>query len=366
MQLKCLESGVIILCVASVAPAVGQLSFGSYDNFGQVQHWQHGSVYYKGKVTLAGDALPWDPIPVVVTCSGVPRANTETDEKGEFRLQPAPSASELGVTDPNRITAASLAGCKVQAKLRGFESTTLNVISNSIMDNPDLGTIILKRDEQTIGTVVSASMLSLPPKVHELYAKARSEAQSHHPERAEQLLQEAVTADQTFAEGWYQLGRLQERNRPQDALNSFNKAVAADPDFMSPYVHIAAVQAMRKNWEASLTAVRASLKLDSAGSPWLWYFSALANLNLNQPRFAEASARTSLAMDPSHVAPNTEQLLAVVLARRGDYAGAIKHLQSSLAYTPSGPNATLIKQQIARLERAYEATGSSKAPARTK
>jgi hypothetical protein len=72
MQLKSLESCVIILCVASVAPAVGQLSFGSYDNFGQVQHWQHGSVYYKGKVTVAGDSLPWDPIPVVVTCNGVP------------------------------------------------------------------------------------------------------------------------------------------------------------------------------------------------------------------------------------------------------------------------------------------------------
>jgi hypothetical protein len=71
-------------------------------------------------------------------------------------------------------------------------------------------------------------------------------------------------------------------------------------------------------------------------------------------------------VDPSHVAPNTEQLLAVVLARRGDYAGAIEHLKSNLTYTPPGPNAALIKQQIAELEKAYEATGSSKAPTRTK
>ena len=95
-----------------------------------------------------------------------------------------------------------------------------------------------------------------------------------------------------------------------------------------------------------------ALKLDPTGSPWLWYFSALANLHLNQASFAEASARTSLAMDPSHLAPNTEQLLAVILARRGDYTGALKHLHNCLAYVPAGPNADLTKADFAQIEKA--------------
>jgi cytochrome c-type biogenesis protein CcmH/NrfG len=337
------------------------LDFGGVDNFNQVRHWQHGSVYYYGKVVVSGGLLPWNPIPVIVTCNGVTRMNTQADEKGEFRLETPSTDSEMGVSDndPNRIVAASLAGCKVHAQMEGFQSSTLNIINNSIMDDPDIGTITLKRDERTTGAAVSATTLAAPPELLEEFARARSEAISHHPDAAQRLLQQIVIADPNFAEAWYQLGRLQEKTSPQDALNRFDKAVAADPDFISPYVHIAAVRALQKHWEASLTAVRRALKLDPAGSPQLWYFSALANLNLNQPRFAEASARTSLAMDPSHLAPKTEQLLAVILARRGDYAGALKHLRSNLSYISPGPDADLIKIQIAQVEKA-QATAASR------
>jgi hypothetical protein len=74
-------------------------------------------------------------------------------------------------------------------------------------------------------------------------------------------------------------------------------------------------------------------------------------LNVGKKDVAEKAATTSLAMDPSHVAPNTEQLLAVMLAGRGDYAGALAHLQSCLTYTPPGPNADLMKQQIEQLQK---------------
>jgi len=70
-----------------------------------------------------------------------------------------------------------------------------------------------------------------------------------------------------------------------------------------------------------------------------------------KPAAAEASAVKSLALDPRHSVLNTEQLLAVILARKGDFAGALDHLRSSLKYVPPGPNADLLKQQIAQLER---------------
>jgi len=58
-----------------------------------------------------------------------------------------------------------------------------------------------------------------------------------------------------------------------------------------------------------------------------------------------------LDIDPRHSVPNIEQLLAVILARKADYAGALQHLKNCLSYTPSGPGADLLKQQIAQLER---------------
>ena len=93
----------------------------------------------------------------------------------------------------------------------------------------------------------------------------------------------------------------------------------------------------------------AGFQLNPAGTPQLWYYSAVGNFNLGQKEVAEKNAKTSLAMDPSHVAPNTEQLLAVMLAARGDYQGALNHLRNCLTYTPPGPNADLMKQQVAQL-----------------
>lgn len=55
-------------------------------------------------------------------------------------------------------------------------------------------------------------------------------------------------------------------------------------------------------------------------------------------------------MDPEHSVPNAEQLLALTLAAKGDYAGALAHLHNSLTYIPTGPGADLIKRQIAFLE----------------
>ena len=81
----------------------------------------------------------------------------------------------------------------------------------------------------------------------------------------------------------------------------------------------------------------------------------MANYQLGRPDVAQASALKSLALDPRHTVLNTEQLLAVILARKGDFGGALEHLRSSLKYVPPGPNADLLKQQIAQLERRVHA-----------
>jgi tetratricopeptide (TPR) repeat protein len=116
-------------------------------------------------------------------------------------------------------------------------------------------------------------------------------------------------------------------------------------------VHIAELMGLQKKWQEVVNATSMALKLDPVGTPQLWYFDAVGNYNLGKTDVAEASARKSLAMDPQHVAPNTEQLLAVMLANKGEYAEALAHLKNSLTYMKPGPNTELIKQQIAQLEK---------------
>jgi hypothetical protein len=51
-----------------------------------------------------------------------------------------------------------------------------------------------------------------------------------------------------------------------------------------------------------------------------------------------------------HTQPNSEQLLAVVLAQKQDFAGALQRLRNCLTYFQPGPNLDLVKQQIAQIE----------------
>ena len=339
-------------------PAGGS-DIGGSANFNQVQTFQHGSVYYMGHVKVAGEFVPWDRIPVVVTCNGVPRFNTYANDKGEFRIQPPPSVSEMGASNnnPHHIVAANLAGCKVRAVLQGFQSSQLNIISNTMMDNSDLGTITLTRDEKNPGAAVSATSQAVSKDGRKNFEKARAQVAAQHPDDAMHSLEKAVKSDPKFAEAWYQLGKLQEdAKKYPEAQDSYEKAVAADPNYDPPLVKLAGLAALQKNWKVVLDSTNRSLALDPEGSPHVWYYNALGYMNTGNAAEARKSAEKALAMDPSHLAPNTEQLLAVILASHGDYQGALTHLRNSLAYTPAGPNREMIQKQIAQLE---QVTGSA-------
>ena len=149
---------------------------------------------------------------------------------------------------------------------------------------------------------------------------------------------------------WYELGMLQLKSSPLDAKNSFQKAVTADPRYLPPYLQLAAVGATQGKWQEVADNVRKSLALDADGSAQIWYYDAVEKYNLGDKKGAEASGIKALSMDPNHTAPNTEQLVAVLEAGRGDYKDALAHLRNSLTYLPAGPNADIVKQQIAQIE----------------
>jgi tetratricopeptide (TPR) repeat protein len=172
----------------------------------------------------------------------------------------------------------------------------------------------------------------------------------HDEAGTERDLKKTVQIDPDFAGAWLQLGKLQEPSDPQEARISFTRALAADPKFVLPYEQLAALAEQTGNWKEVLDNTNHVLQLYPEGTPQTFYLNALANYQLGKVNAAETSAKDSLAIDPRHTVRNTEQLLAVILAQKGDLAGALQHLRSSLTYIPQGPNADLLKQQIATLE----------------
>ncbi len=334
---------------------------GKYANYDSLEAHQVGGIRFVGKVVVEDAMFPWDPIPVVVTCNGVVRYRTEADSKGSFQIQGAmtdPMHSEVTpeASNPHQETASQLIGCDAQAAMPGFASTKVHIANLNIMDSPDIGTITIHPDSSATASAMSASTTTASPEALKRFDKAREEWMKPNTEAAEKDLEKAVQIDPKFAEAWYELGKMQQaNNKYPDALSSYQKAAAADPKFVSPYERIAELAAQQKQWQTVTNATSQALKLDPTGTPQLWYFDAVGRYNTGDADGAEASAQKSMAMDPQHLAPNTEQLLAVILASKGELAEALQHLKNSLTYIKPGPNADLIKQQIAQLEKALPA-----------
>ena len=306
--------------------------------------------HLRGIVTLAEGALPWDPIPVIVTCDGKARFTTKTDAQGVFvitRVEPIGSTTIVGT---QKALIMQLVGCAVSAVLPGFDSSQLTIANRDVLSNPNIGTITLTREEGSGGTAVSSTTTSAPKSAKKSFEKARSEWLENKPDRAQRELQKAVDIYPQFAAAWYQLGKIQSTSNIPAALNSFSKAVAADPKFALPYEQMAVLSAKAQKWQELVEETNRALELNPRGTLDLWYYHSLGNYQTNKLDVAETSATKSLSMDPLHMQPDTEQLLAVILVAKHDVPAALEHLRNCLTYFPSGPNYDLVKWQIAELE----------------
>lgn len=307
-----------------------------------------------GNVDVTGGAVPWEPITITVLCDGTPKYTTGTDSKGLFSIVSSEDRGPNTVKADPKPVAAQFVGCNVQAALPGFNSSSLPISTRYVLDSTNIGTIHLSREENSGGSAVSSTTASAPKDAAKSFEKARAAYLENKPDKAAKELQKAVQAYPQFAEAWYQLGRIQEAGNSPEAYGSFSKAAAADPKFVLPHEHMATLAAAAQKWQDVLDESNKALELDPRGNARVWYYNALGNFQLKNVEPAEASAKKALAMDPLHQEPNTEQLLAVVLASKQDYAGALEHLKNCLTYFPPGPSLDLVKQQIAQLEPAVK------------
>ena len=324
---------------------------GLYDYWTQMSNQGRAGGALLGKLTVEGEPLPWEPLLVTVTCDGKVAFTTQSDAKGNFAIYHLVLPGAQGKQgDSQRQMETHFEGCIVQGAVPGFRSTSITITHGMLRDQPEIGAITLSRANENSATTVSRTTEKVSPKALKLFEKARAQMLDHNAEDAARNLKKAVETDPEFAEAWLQLGKLQLSSDPQSARDSFSKALAADPQFVLPYEQLAVLSAQSGDWKDVLEKTNKVAEVYPAGTPETWYLNALANYQLGKRDAAEASARKSLALDPRHTIINTEQLLAVLLARKGDFSGALQCLRSSLTYVPPGPNADLLKQQIAQLQ----------------
>jgi Flp pilus assembly protein TadD len=340
-------------------------------------------IYISGKVVLNDGQPPPDSATMQLLCNGSPRSVGYTDSKGRFsidlgnktssavfadasqdsfgRMGSNGSSSQLGGFGGSSGGAgssrgvSSLAGCELYASLPGFRSDRVNLSNRQSLDNPEVGTLILHRLGNVEGLTISATTAMAPKDARKAFDKGRGEAKKEKWENAEREFQKAVDAYPKYAAAWFELGLAQQhQSKAEAARKSYGEAVACDPKFVSPRMQLALMAAKDKKWDEVEATTKHLLKLNPVDFPQAWYFNSLANFHLEKLDLAAQAASKGVDADTQHTVPKLDQLLGVLLANKGDYPGALQHLNAYLTLVPEAPDGETVKKQIAQLRMAMK------------
>ena len=329
-------------------------------------------LYLSGKVVMDDGTPPPDRVAIQLVCRGTPRTITFTDRKGFFsadvndRRQTSQfeDASErnsgFGGNGPlanNNARGAGdfdrdLLGCDLRANLAGFRSDVYSLGARRSLDNPDVGTLFLRRLANVDGLTISATSALAPKDAVKAFDKGReAEAKQKWPDALKEF-DKAVSLYPKYAAAWCELGNVQQQQKDvAGARQSYAKALEADPKFVSPYLQLGELAGQEQKWQEAADDTDHLLKLNPIDFPQAWLLNAIANYNLHKFDIAEKSARELLTRDSTHQFPKANLLLGVLLAQKQSYLEAAQNLRDYLHYAPKAEDAEQVKKQLADVEK---------------
>ena len=352
-------------------------------------------IYISGKVMMDDGTPPPEQVVVERVCNGNPRPEGYTDSKGRFSFALGQNSAMMvdasvgtmgddlggmGGRDRNNnrgmgnmggpgnsrgVSERDLIGCEVRAALAGFRSDVVSLSGRRSMDNPDVGVIVLHRLAKVDGYTFSGTSAFAPKDAKKAYEKGREAAKKNKLPDAEKELQKAVDLYTKYAVAWYELGLVHQQQKHLDeAKKCYAESLKADSKYVSPYAQLARLAAVDQNWEQTAEYSGKLLKLNPYFSPEVYFYGAVANLNLKNLDAAEEQAREGLKMDPKNRNPRMNQVLGVVLAQKQDFKGAAESMKSYLKLAPTAPDVDHVKRQLEEIERQLgpEAASAPKQP----
>jgi tetratricopeptide (TPR) repeat protein len=342
-------------------------------------------IFLSGKVVMEDGTPPPDSVVIERLCNGRVRPEAYTDSKGRFSFQLGQNAGMMqdasvssadagigGMPNSSRggfggmgrpASEHELTGCELRASLAGYRSEVVQLTGRRMFDNPDVGTIILRRLGGVEGTTISMTSLQAPKDAKKAYDKGRQlvrDNKKQDPKKIEQAQKEfekAVQAYPKYAVAWFELGMLAERRDDvEGARKAYAEALSADSKFVSPYLQMALLSAKENKWQDVADTTDRVIKLNPMDFPQAFFYNSVANFNLKNIDAAEKSAREAVKLDTAHRMPKAQHLLGVILAEKRDYSGAADNLRGYLKFAPNAQDATAVRQQLTELEKV---TGSA-------
>jgi tetratricopeptide (TPR) repeat protein len=246
-------------------------------------------------------------------------------------------------------------GCELRASLPGFRSESVNLAGRRMFDNPEVGTIILKRLANVEGTTISAIAMQAPKDAKKAFEKGRELVKKKKTDEAQKEFEKAVSLYPKYTTALFELGRIHEsQNRAEDARKAYGEALAADPKYVSPYRQIAGMAFKEQKWQEVADTTDRIIKLDPVDYTDAYFYHSVANYYLKKYDVAEKSAREVTKMDGRNPIPMVRNLLGAILIEKQDYAGAAEQIREFVKLSKPGPEQDRAQKQLEQLEKALK------------
>ncbi len=234
--------------------------------------------------------------------------------------------------------------CAVKIRLKGYQ-TTIATLRNG-------GTIVLKREgTDHEGSTVSMTALKAPENARKAYEKGVAAATDKKWPNAEKELSRAVEIYPEYAQAWTDLGEVYlQESKNDEARNALGKAVQVEPKYLRPYILLSRLDLSEKKAEEALALTNKAIEQNPTEFPVLFFYNAVANYSLRHFDEAEKSVRRAIELDLNGEIPRARHMLGVLLAAKGDRAGALQYLNKYLELAPKAPDVPEVKQRIAQIE----------------
>ena len=172
--------------------------------------------------------------------------------------------------------------CELGAQLAGYQSQWINLGRRRVLDNPDIGVILLHRLGAPEGTDVSSTSKTAPTEARNTYERGLELEKQNKLNEAQIDFQKAVASYPGYAAAWNELGRVQAAlGQSDDARTSFGKSMAADGRFVIPCLELSALEYRERRWQQLADISEKVLALDSFRYPQVFFWNAAANYDLH-------------------------------------------------------------------------------------
>jgi tetratricopeptide (TPR) repeat protein len=327
-----------------------------------------------GRAVMDDGTLPADRVSIERVCNGKSRREAYTDSKGYFSitiddrqsmmmLQDASVGSDAldpmmrpggtsGVSGNSSFggdsfSGRNLNGCELKAVSAGATSSTIQLSGHRAFDDPNVGTLVLRRLTKVGGSTVSMTSLQAPSNAKKAYDHGRKALEKQNVEEAKSEFTKAVELYPNYAEAWAELSDLCLKARDFDnARTSSQKAIAADPRFVRPYFTLIVLAAGKEDWGSAADYSDKLVALDPYNYPAGYYYNALAYYKMHNLDKADASVRAARKLDPNSRLPKVSLLMATIMMDRNDFAGAVHEYQAFLDHAPEGAEAQYARNAL--------------------